>query len=102
MKKQTLESFLDEGRSFTELLPYFSHENGFFVLKDASLGQVWEIPLIESETKSSVYLEQLSQMIEGILIRLPEGQVSCQFILICDRDLNDRLQSYTDFSQLCD
>ena len=51
MKKQTLESFLDEGRSFTELLPYFSHENGFFVLKDGSLGQVWEVSLIESETK---------------------------------------------------
>ncbi|MBU2257836.1 MAG: TraC family protein, partial [Candidatus Omnitrophica bacterium] len=102
MKKQTIESFLDEGMSFTELLPYFSYENGFFVLKDGSLGQVWEVSLIESETKSSVYLEQLAQMIEGIIIRLPEDLVSCQFILICDEDLNDRLQSYTDFSKAFD
>ena len=102
MKKQTLESFLDEGMSFTELLPYFSYENGFFVLKDGSLGQAWEVSLIESETKSGVYLEQLAQMIEGIIIRLPEDLVSCQFILICDEDLNDRLQSYTDFSQAMD
>ena len=102
MKKQTLESFLDEGMSFTELLPYFSYENGFFVLKDGSLGQAWEISLIESETKSGAYLEQLAQMIEGIIIRLPEDLVSCQFILICDEDLNDRLQSYTDFSQAMD
>ena len=102
IKKQTIESFLDEGMSFTELLPYFSYENGFFVLKDGSLGQVWEVSLIESETKSSVYLEQLAQMIEGIIIRLPEDLVSCQFILICDEDLNDRLQSYTDFSKAFD
>jgi conjugal transfer ATP-binding protein TraC len=102
IKKHTLESFLDEGMSFTELLPYFSYENGFFVLKDGSLGQVWEVSLIESETKSSVYLEQLAQMIEGIIIRLPEDLVSCQFILICDEDLNDRLQSYTDFSKAFD
>ena len=102
IKKQTLESFLDEGMSFTELLPYFSYENGFFVLKDGSLGQIWEVSLIESETKSSVYLEQLAQMIEGIIIRLPEDLVSCQFILICDEDLNDRLQSYTDFSKAFD
>jgi len=102
IKKQTIESFLDEGMPFTELLPYFSYENGFFVLKDGSLGQVWEVSLIESETKSSVYLEQLAQMIEGIIIRLPENLVSCQFILICDEDLNDRLQSYTDFSKAFD
>ena len=102
IKKQTIESFLDEGISFTELLPYFSYENGFFVLKDGSLGQVWEVSLIESETKSSVYLEQLAQMIEGIIIRLPEDLVSCQFILICDEDLNDSFQSYTDFSKAFD
>ena len=58
MKTQTLESFLEEGMPFTELLPYFSHENGFFVLKDGSLGQAWEVPLIESETKSANHLER--------------------------------------------
>lgn len=96
IKTQTLASFLEEGKSFTELLPYFSHENGFFALKDGSLGQIWEISLLESETKSTEHLEQLSQMIEGILIRLPEDLVSCQFILICDDDFDDKLQSYTD------
>lgn len=99
MKTATLESFLDEGKPFTELLPYFGYENGFFVLKDGSLGQVWEVSLIESETKSSAHLEQLAQMIEGVIIRLPEDLASCQFILICDEDLNDRLQSYADFSK---
>ena len=95
MKIKTLESFFEEGMSFTELLPYFSYENGFFVLKDGSLGQVWEVSLIESETKSLTHLEQLAQMIEGIIIRLPENMLSCQFVLICDEDFDDRLQGYT-------
>jgi len=94
MKTKTIESFFDEGRSFTELLPYFSYENGFFALKDGSLGQIWEVCLIESETKSAAHLEQLAQNIEGIIIRLPEEIVSCQFILLCDEDFNDRLQAY--------
>jgi len=98
IKTQTFTSFFDEGRSFTELLPYFSHENGVFALKDGSLGQIWDIALLESETKSGSHLEQLSQMIEGIIIRLPEELVSCQFILISDEDLDDRLQNYMDFS----
>ena len=96
MKIKTLESFFEEGMSFTELLPYFSYENGFFVLKDGSLGQIWEVSLIESETKSLTHLEQLAQMIEGIIIRLPENMLSCQFVLICDEDFDDRLKGYTD------
>ena len=98
MKTQTIESFLEEGMPFTELLPYYGYENGFFVLKDGSLGQVWEVSLIESETKSAAHLEQLAQMIEGVIIRLPEDLVSCQFILICDEDFGDTLQSYRDFA----
>ena len=94
IKTKTLESFFEEGRSFTELLPYYSHENGFFVLKDASLGQIWEISLIESETKSASHLEELARSLEGILIRLPEDMVSCQFILNCDEDFDDRLKAY--------
>jgi len=91
IKRQTIEALFEEGLSFTELLPYCSHENGFFVLKDGSLGQVWEVSLIETETKSPNYLEQLSQMIEGIIIRLPEELVSCQFILVCDEDFRMNL-----------
>jgi len=96
IKTATLESFLDEGKSFTELLPYSSYENGLFVLKDGSLGQVWEVSLIESETKSADHLEQLAQNIEGIIIRLPEEIVSCQFILLCDEDFEEKLKTYTD------
>jgi len=99
MKTKTIESFFDEGKSFTELLPYFNYENGFFVLKDGSLGQIWEISLLESETKSGSHLEQLAQMIEGIIIRLPEDLISCQFILVCDEDFDERLQNYLDFSK---
>ena len=98
MKTQTIESFLEEGMPFTDLLPYYGYENGFFVLKDGSLGQAWEVSLIESETKSAAHLEQLAQMIEGVIIRLPEDLVSCQFILICDEDFRDTLQSYRDFA----
>ena len=82
IKTKTIESFLEEGKAFGELLPYFSHENGFHVLKDGSLGQIWEIALLESETKSATHLESLAQMIEGIVIRLPEDMVSCQFQVI--------------------
>jgi len=99
IKTQTIESLFEEGMPFTALLPYYTHENGFFVLKDGSLGQIWEVSLIESETKSLTHLEQLAQMVEGIIIRLPEELVSCQFILICDEDINDKLKSYTDFSK---
>ena len=102
IKRETIESLFEEGMPFTELLPYFSHQGGFFVLKDGSLGQVWEVSLIESETKSPAYLEQLAQMLEGVLIRLPEDAVSCQFILVCDDDLQDNLQKYTDFSKSFD
>ena len=99
IKRETIEALFEEGLSFTELLPYYGHENGFFVLKDGSLGQVWEVSLIETETKSPTHLEQLAQMIEGIIIRLPEELVSCQFILICDDDFHDDLKKYTDFSK---
>jgi len=99
IKRSTIEALFEEGLSFTELLPYCSHENGFFVLKDGSLGQIWEISLIETETKSSAYLEQLAQMIEGVAIRLPENLVSCQFILICDEDFADDLKKYSDYSR---
>ena len=98
IKTGTIESFFEEGKAFTDLLPYFSYENNFFVLKDGSLGQIWEISLLEAETKSSLYLEELSRMIEGIIIRLPEEKVSCQFILTSDTDLDGRLQEYMDFS----
>lgn len=94
IKTQTLESFFEEGRSFTDLLPYYTHENGLFVLKDGSMGQIWEISLIESETKSADHLEELSRSLEGILLRLPEDMVSCQFILVCDEDFNDRIETY--------
>jgi len=94
IKTQTLESFFEEGRSFTDLLPYCTHENGFFVLKDGSLGQVWEISLIESETKSASHLEELSRSLEGILLRLPEDMVSCQVILVCDNGIGKGLKAY--------
>jgi len=94
IRTKTLAEFFSEGNSFLELLPYYSHENGVFALKDASLGQIWEISLIQSETKSESYLEQLSQMIEGILVRLPEELISCQFILSCDEDISERLERY--------
>jgi len=99
IKRSTIEALFEEGLSFTELLPYCSYENGFFVLKDGSLGQIWEISLIETETKSSAYLEQLAQIIEGVVIRLPENLVSCQFILICDEDFADDLKKYSDYSR---
>jgi len=98
IKTSTIESFFEEGKTFAELLPYFDYENGFFVLNDGSLGQVWELSLIESETKSALYLEELSRMIEGIIIRLPEEKVSCQFILFSDADFDDRLDEYMNFS----
>jgi len=94
IRRKTLADFLNEGNSFLNLLPYHSHDNGVFILKDASLGQIWEISLIQSETKSESYLEQLSQMLEGILVRLPEELVSCQFILSCDDDISEKLQDY--------
>ena len=100
IKTGTIESFFEEGKAFTDLLPYFNYENNFFVLKDGSLGQIWEISLLEAETKSSLYLEELSRMIEGIIIRLPEEKVSCQFILASDTDLDGRLQEYMDFSSI--
>ncbi|MDP2860629.1 MAG: TraC family protein, partial [bacterium] len=102
MKTRTFESFFEEGRSFIEILPYFSHENGFHVLKDGSLGQVWEISLLEAETKSASHLDELAHLVEGIIIRLPEELVSCQFILSCDEDFDDRLQEYANFSGVCD
>jgi conjugal transfer ATP-binding protein TraC len=101
IRNATLESFLEEGKSFTELLPYSSYENGFFVLKDGSLGQIWEVSLIESETKSAIHLEQLAQNIEGIIIRLPEEIVSCQFILLCDEDFEEKLKTYSELSESC-
>ena len=94
IKTSRIESFFEEGKPFADLLPYFNYENGFFVLKDGSLGQVWQLTLLEAETKSALYLEELSRMIEGILIRLPEEKVSCQFILFSDSDFDDRLDEY--------
>ena len=55
MKTQTIESFLEEGMPFTELLPYYGYENGFFVLKDGSLGQVWEAVSYTHLTLPTIY-----------------------------------------------
>ena len=38
IKSKTIEGFFEEGMSFSELLPYFTYQDGFFVLKDGSLG----------------------------------------------------------------
>ncbi len=98
MRTKTLAEFFNEGNYFFELLPYYSHENGVFTLKDGSLGQIWEISQIQSEAKPDSYLEQLSQMLEGILVRLPEEIISCQFILACDEDISEKLESYLNTS----
>lgn len=102
IKTKTIENFFEEGRSFIELLPYADYENGLFVLKDGSLGQIWEVSLIESETKSSNHLEQLAQNIEGLIIRLAEDIVSCQFILLCGEDFEENLQAYCGLAKSCD
>ena len=99
IKTKTMEDFFKEGRPFTDLLPYFGYEAGVFTMKDGSLGQVWDVSLIESETKSPEHLEQLSQTLEGMLIRLPEDIVSCQLILLCGDDLDERIQAYAGLEQ---
>lgn len=94
-KTSTMESFFREGNDFGELLPYFSYEEGVFVLKDGSLGQIWEFSLIEADAKDNSYLKHMANNIEGLLTRLPEEIVSCQLILVTDQDLREKINMYT-------
>jgi len=97
IKISTIESFFEEGHSFVELLPYFDYRQGDYLLTDGSMGKIWELGLIEVELKDTGLLEHISNSIEGLLTRLPNDEISCQFILISDSNVDDRLQKYIDF-----
>lgn len=95
VKTADIENLYKEGPPFGDLLPYFVHEEGVFALKDGSIGQVWEFNPVEAEVKNQQYLDQLANNIEGLLTRIPEKIVSCQFILIADEDFSDKVSAYT-------
>mgnify|MGYP001571009502 FL=1 len=100
IKTVEIENLYKEGLPFGDLLPYFVHEEGVFALKDGSIGQIWEFNLVETEVKNPQYLEQLSNNIEGLLTRIPENTISCQFILIADEDFSDKINAYTNVPKI--
>ncbi len=94
-----MESLFSQGTSFVELLPYIEYSNDTFVNHDGSLGKIWQITLWEAEGKGDAYLASLAAQAHNFLTRLPSKQIACQFILMGEANVEDKLQAYDHYSE---
>lgn len=96
---KTFEELFKQGSSFTDLLPYYTWEDGNFIMADGSLGLAWEIEPVSADLKSIAELEQLAASFEGLFLRLPE-KTACQLIMIIDRNIKSVLDGFSAISVL--
>ena len=64
-----------------DFLPYDSHDDGVFILKDGSLGMMWALATITEEGLSEEERNRVRIAIEGVVMRMPT-ELACQMILV--------------------
>ncbi|MEW6409759.1 MAG: ATP-binding protein [Nitrospirota bacterium] len=70
---KTWKAFFDTGESFTSLFTPVDYEDGRFILRDGSIGQVWEVGGFPVDGRSTSELEGYSFKLKNFLNSLPEG-----------------------------
>lgn len=83
--------------SLAALMPHDSYDGDgrIFVGREGSLGIAWELGTVDSETKSPIELDFLSQRFAEVFKHVPSGS-ALQFILRSDRDVRRELAPWLD------
>jgi hypothetical protein len=81
LKLKEYRSGFDRGPALADFLPYDSHDDGVFILKDGSLGMMWSLATITEEGLSEEERNRVRIAIEGVVMRIPT-ELACQIILV--------------------
>src|SRR5439155_539092 len=81
VKLKDYRSSFDRGPALADYLPYDSHDDGVFILKDGSLGMMWSLATITEEGLSEEERDRVRVAIEGVVMRIP-AELACQIILV--------------------
>ena len=87
LKLKEYRSSFDRGPAFADYLPYDSHDDGIFILKDGSLGMMWSLATITEEGLSEEERDRVRVAIEGVVMRIP-AELACQIILVSSSRMN--------------
>jgi hypothetical protein len=87
LKLKEYRSSFDRGPALADYLPYDSHDDGAFILKDGSLGMMWSLATITEEGLSEEERDRVRVAIEGVVMRIP-AELACQIILCLRHGLN--------------
>lgn len=90
--------FHTDAPSLPDYLPYVAIQDDLVLLTDRtgqrpSVGMLWEIEPARVEAAPEGQWTVVSRAIDELLQRLPEG-VTCQFLLLSDRDIQDTLDAF--------
>jgi len=88
-----LSKIYKDADSFIDYLPWLEYEDGYYVLIDGAIGQMYEIECLSSDLMDEKSLEYVAQNLETLFLRLPE-ETAMQFILMCDDDVEGKLGEF--------
>jgi conjugal transfer ATP-binding protein TraC len=101
LKLKEYRSSFDRGPALADYLPYDSHDDGVFILKDGSLGMMWSLATIAEEGLSEEERDRVRVAIEGVVMRIP-AEIACQIILISSSRIEPVLQNFLSIGNLFD
>lgn len=101
LKLKEYRSSFDRGPALADYLPYDSHDDGVFILKDGSLGTMWSLATITEEGLSEEERDRVRVAIEGVVMRIP-AKLACQIILVSSSRIEPVLQNFLSIGNLAD
>ena len=101
LKLKEYRSSFDRGPALADYLPYDSHDDGIFILKDGSLGMMWSLATITEEGLSEEERDRVRVAIEGVVMRIP-AELACQIILVSSSRIEPVLQNFLSIGNLAD
>jgi conjugal transfer ATP-binding protein TraC len=101
LKLKEYRSSFDRGPALADYLPYDSHDEGAFILKDGSLGMMWSLATITEEGLSEEERDRVRVAIEGVVMRIP-AELACQIILVSSSRIEPVLQNFLSIGNLAD
>jgi hypothetical protein len=101
LKLREYRSGFDRGPALADYLPYDSHDDGVFILKDGSLGMMWSLATIAEEGLSDEERDRVRVAIEGVVMRIP-AELACQIILVSSSRIESVLQNFLSIGNLSD
>jgi conjugal transfer ATP-binding protein TraC len=101
LKLKEYRSGFDRGPALADYLPYDSHDDGVFILRDGSLGMMWSLATITEEGLSEEDRDRVRVAIEGVVMRIP-AEIACQIILISSTRIEPVIQNFLSIGNLSD